>query len=87
MYWDTDLLGLGQDAFGRDGIYDELIILHDYPYLNNKLEFVFNETASDVMKAKVYVYIYIYMYMYMYVCTCVRVYTYVCIYIHIYIHT
>ena len=34
------------------GIYDELIILHDYPYLNNKMEFVFNETASDVMKAK-----------------------------------
>jgi hypothetical protein len=32
------------------GIYDELIILNDYPYLNNKMEFVFNETASDVMK-------------------------------------
>ena len=47
------MMELGRDAFGRDGIYDELIILHDYPYLNNKLEFVFNETASDVMKAKV----------------------------------
>ncbi|EKX39955.1 hypothetical protein GUITHDRAFT_113947 [Guillardia theta CCMP2712] len=40
------------DAFGRDGIYDELIILHDYPYLNNKMEFVFNETAADVMKSR-----------------------------------
>mmetsp|Transcript_20758 Transcript_20758/g.42215 ORF Transcript_20758/g.42215 Transcript_20758/m.42215 type:complete len:754 (+) Transcript_20758:87-2348(+) len=40
------------DAFGRDGIYDELILLHDYPYLNNKMEFVFNETAADVMKAR-----------------------------------
>mmetsp|Transcript_31448 Transcript_31448/g.77096 ORF Transcript_31448/g.77096 Transcript_31448/m.77096 type:complete len:751 (-) Transcript_31448:215-2467(-) len=40
------------DAFGRDGIYDELIVLHDYPYLNNKMDFVFNETAADVMKAR-----------------------------------
>jgi len=40
------------DAFGRDGIYDELILLHDYPYLNNKMEFVFNETAADVMKSR-----------------------------------
>jgi chloride channel 3/4/5 len=40
------------DAFGRDGIYDELIVLHDYPYLNNKMDFVFNETTADVMKAR-----------------------------------
>jgi chloride channel 3/4/5 len=40
------------DAFGRDGIYDELIVLHDYPYLNNKMDFVFSETAADVMRSR-----------------------------------
>lgn len=40
------------DAFGRDGIYDELIQLNDYPHLNTKMDFVFTETAQDVMKAR-----------------------------------
>jgi len=40
------------DAFGREGIYDELITLHDYPHLSTRTDFVFNETARDVMKAR-----------------------------------
>jgi len=40
------------DAFGRDGIYDELIVLNGYPHLNTKMDFVFTETAQDVMKAR-----------------------------------
>ncbi len=36
----------------RDGIYDELIVLNGYPHLNTKMDFVFTETAQDVMKAR-----------------------------------
>lgn len=37
------------DAFGRDGIYDEQIIMNGYPHLDNKAEYSFNERASDIM--------------------------------------
>jgi chloride channel 3/4/5 len=37
------------DALGVDGIYDEHILLNEYPFLDNKAEYRFNVPASEVM--------------------------------------
>jgi len=37
------------DAFGREGIYDQHIVLNQYPFLENKRDYRFATTAYDVM--------------------------------------
>eukprot|EP01118_Nematostelium_gracile_P019057 TRINITY_DN8693_c0_g1_i1.p1 TRINITY_DN8693_c0_g1~~TRINITY_DN8693_c0_g1_i1.p1 ORF type:complete len:819 (+),score=195.47 TRINITY_DN8693_c0_g1_i1:89-2545(+) len=37
------------DAFNRDGIYDQHILLNSYPFLENKREYRFSAVAYDVM--------------------------------------
>lgn len=40
------------DALGKEGIYDEHILLNGYPYLDTKEEFTHTTLAGDVMKPK-----------------------------------
>lgn len=40
------------DGFVRGGIYDAHIELNGYPFLDNKEEFNFTTTASDVMRPR-----------------------------------
>lgn len=40
------------DAFGREGIYDEYILMNKYPFLENKREYRFTSTAYEVMGSK-----------------------------------
>jgi len=37
------------DASGIDGMYDELIRLNEYPFLDNKREYIFHKNARDIM--------------------------------------
>lgn len=40
------------DAFNKDGIYDEHIQLHGYPFLDNKRDYRFQTQAIDVMSSR-----------------------------------
>jgi chloride channel 3/4/5 len=40
------------DAFNKDGIYDEQIILNGYPFLDNKRDYRFSTQAIDVMSTR-----------------------------------
>ena len=37
------------DGFGKEGIYDAMIHLNGYPFLDTKTEYKYNTTARDVM--------------------------------------
>lgn len=37
------------DGFGKEGIYDAIIHLNGYPFLDTKAEYIYNSTARDVM--------------------------------------
>ncbi len=37
------------DAFDKESVYDAWIRLNEYPYLDNKEEYVYNTLASQVM--------------------------------------
>jgi len=39
------------DAFGRDSIYDEHILLNEYPFLDNKWEPLFKGKVNEIMKS------------------------------------
>jgi len=40
------------DAFNKDGIYDEHIVLNGYPFLDNKRDYRFSTQAIDVMSTR-----------------------------------
>lgn len=43
------------DGISRDGIYDEHILINEYPFLDNKASYRFSNVAKSIMKQNLFV--------------------------------
>eukprot|EP01096_Ripella_sp_DP13-Kostka_P012283 TRINITY_DN509_c0_g1_i8.p1 TRINITY_DN509_c0_g1~~TRINITY_DN509_c0_g1_i8.p1 ORF type:complete len:779 (+),score=347.52 TRINITY_DN509_c0_g1_i8:298-2634(+) len=40
------------DLFSKEGIYEEIILMNEYPFLNNRVHYNFRKTAKDIMVSR-----------------------------------